>query len=34
MTRPSGWNGRLIYTFGGGCAAGWYQQGDRHGRRR
>lgn len=27
MTRPSGWNGRLIYTFGGGCAGGWYKQG-------
>ncbi|MFI5734815.1 DUF6351 family protein [Kribbella sp. NPDC051587] len=24
---PSGWNGRLIYTFGGGCPGGWYQQG-------
>jgi hypothetical protein len=22
------WNGRLIYTFGGGCEPGWYQQGD------
>jgi uncharacterized tannase-like protein DUF6351 len=27
MTKPSGWNGRLIYTFGGGCAGGWYKQG-------
>ena len=27
MTPPSGWNGRLIYTFGGGCAGGWYKQG-------
>jgi len=27
MTRPAGWNGRLIYTFGGGCAGGWYKQG-------
>ena len=27
MTRPAGWNGRLIYTFGGGCTAGWYRQG-------
>jgi len=26
-TRPPGWNGRLIYTFGGGCAGGWYKQG-------
>lgn len=27
FTRSSGWNGRLVYTFGGGCRAGWYQQG-------
>jgi hypothetical protein len=27
MTTPAGWNGRLIYTFGGGCAGGWYKQG-------
>ena len=27
VTRPAGWNGRLIYTFGGGCAEGWYRQG-------
>jgi hypothetical protein len=27
MTKSSGWNGRLIYTFGGGCAGGWYKQG-------
>lgn len=26
-TRPTGWNGRLIYTFGGGCTGGWYRQG-------
>ncbi|WP_330177236.1 tannase/feruloyl esterase family alpha/beta hydrolase [Streptomyces sp. NBC_01498] len=27
-TRPSeGWNGRLMYTFGGGCRGGWYTQG-------
>jgi hypothetical protein len=26
-TRPAGWNGRLIYTFGGGCTGGWYRQG-------
>jgi hypothetical protein len=25
--RPAGWNGRLIYTFGGGCINGWYRQG-------
>jgi len=22
------WNGRLIYTFGGGCEPGWFQQGN------
>jgi hypothetical protein len=27
LVRPTGWNGRLIYTFGGGCEPGWYQQG-------
>jgi len=27
-TRGAGWNGRLIYRFGGGCRPGWYQQGD------
>jgi hypothetical protein len=27
LTRSAGWNGRLIYTFGGGCTAGWYRQG-------
>ena len=26
-TRSSGWNGKLVYTFGGGCEPGWYQQG-------
>ncbi|MCL8025708.1 DUF6351 family protein [Nocardioides bruguierae] len=26
-TRSPGWNGRLVYTFGGGCRAGWYRQG-------
>lgn len=25
--RSAGWNGRLIYTFGGGCTNGWYVQG-------
>ncbi|MFG1619819.1 DUF6351 family protein [Nonomuraea wenchangensis] len=25
--RSDGWNGRLIYTFGGGCRSGWYVQG-------
>lgn len=24
--RTAGWNGRLIYTFGGGCSNGWYRQ--------
>lgn len=27
VTRSPGWNGRLIYTFGGGCTEGWYRQG-------
>ena len=27
-TRPAGWNGRLVYTFGGGCTGGWYRQGN------
>ena len=26
-TRSAGWNGRLIYPFGGGCTGGWYRQG-------
>ncbi|XKK39485.1 DUF6351 family protein [Nocardiopsis sp. ARC36] len=26
---PRGWNRRLVYTFGGGCAGGWYVQGAR-----
>jgi hypothetical protein len=30
-TRPAGWNGRLVYTFGGGCTGGWYRQGRRTG---
>ena len=25
--RPSAWNERLVYTFGGGCTGGWYRQG-------
>lgn len=29
--RSIGWNGRLIYTFGGGCVNGWYRQGRRTG---
>ena len=31
LNRPAGWNGRLIYTFGGGCPGGWYIQGARTG---
>ncbi|MEK8171003.1 DUF6351 family protein [Streptomyces sp. M19] len=26
-TRPAGWNGRAVYTLGGGCIGGWYRQG-------
>jgi len=25
------WNGKLVYTHGGGCRSGWYQQGSRTG---
>ncbi|AEG91069.1 DUF6351 family protein [Ramlibacter tataouinensis] len=25
--RSAGWNGKLVYTFGGGCTGGWYRQG-------
>jgi hypothetical protein len=28
---PSNWNGRLVYTFGGGCINGWYRQGSNTG---
>jgi hypothetical protein len=28
FSSPAGWNGRLIYTFGGGCTEGWYRQGN------
>jgi hypothetical protein len=28
FTRPAGWNGSAIYTLGGGCAGGWYRQGN------
>src|SRR3984957_5534553 len=24
---PKNWNGRLVYTFGGGCTGGWFKQG-------
>ncbi len=27
VNSPAGWNGRLVYTFGGGCTGGWYRQG-------
>jgi hypothetical protein len=27
LNDPAGWNGRLIYIFGGGCEGGWYIQG-------
>ena len=30
-TRPRGWNGRLVYVFGGGCVNGWFRQGSRTG---
>ncbi|MEZ5490938.1 MAG: DUF6351 family protein [Gammaproteobacteria bacterium] len=30
-TPSEGWNGKLVYTHGGGCRSGWYQQGDRTG---
>jgi len=26
-TRSSGWNGKLVYTHGGGCRNGWFRQG-------
>jgi hypothetical protein len=31
LTRPAGWNQRLVYRFGGGCVGGWYRQGARTG---
>src|SRR6202030_4760875 len=24
---PKSWNGRLLYSFGGGCVGGWFKQG-------
>ncbi len=30
-TPSHGWNGRLVYSFGGGCRTGWYSQGDNTG---
>ncbi len=29
--RSNGWNGKLVYTHGGGCRGGWYRQGARTG---
>lgn len=29
--QSQGWNGKLVYTHGGGCRGGWFQQGDRTG---
>lgn len=26
-TRSAGWNGKVVYTHGGGCRGGWYHQG-------
>ena len=31
-TRSRGWNGKLVYTHGGGCRSGWFQQGRSTGR--
>lgn len=30
-SRSTRWNGKLVYTHGGGCRGGWYQQGNRTG---
>ncbi|MDD9889402.1 MAG: DUF6351 family protein [Gammaproteobacteria bacterium] len=30
-SRSANWNGKLIYTHGGGCRSGWHQQGNRTG---
>lgn len=29
--RPAGWNGKAIYTLGGGCTGGWFRQGSNTG---
>ena len=29
--RDPGWNGRLVYAFGGGCRGGWHRQGNETG---
>ena len=31
-TQSAGWNGKLVYTHGGGCRGGWFQQGNSTGR--
>jgi hypothetical protein len=31
-TRSRGWNGKLVYTHGGGCRSGWFRQGSGSGR--
>lgn len=31
FNRSPGWNGKLVYTHGGGCRSGWYQQGNQTG---
>jgi hypothetical protein len=28
VAKSAGWNGKLVYTFGGGCTGGWYRQGN------
>jgi hypothetical protein len=33
LAPPAAWNGRLVYTFGGGCVGGWYVQGSNLGNR-
>lgn len=27
VDRPAAWNGKVVFTLGGGCASGWYRQG-------
>jgi hypothetical protein len=27
LNPPKSWNGKLLYSFGGGCVGGWYRQG-------
>jgi hypothetical protein len=28
LAPPKGWNGSLVFSFGGGCVGGWYRQAD------